>query len=82
MRNSAATAAAAHNLQSSVAALLLMLLTRWSEDPVAAISSTGAPGSLAFNGLFYDNVLSTRRGVSTLNWAKHKLNFKIDSGFV
>jgi hypothetical protein len=55
---------------------------RFTDNPAAATTTTGHPGSLAFKGRFYDNVLGQRKGVTSLSWAKPKLKFDVPDGFV
>jgi len=54
---------------------------RFTENPAAATTTNGAPASLGFNGVFYDNVHGKRRGVTSLVWAKPKLKFAVPNGF-
>ena len=60
----------------AAAAGALPLLRWFAADARAAQSDEGAPASLAFNGSFYDNVAASRRGVTSLAWAKPKMSFK------
>lgn len=53
---------------------------RYSQDPAAAQSKAGGVSSIALNGTFYDSVPSSRRGVTSLVWAKPKMGFKANSG--
>lgn len=49
--------------------------SRYSFDPALATSQEGGQGSLYYEGRFYDNVLSRRRGVTALTWPKPKIKF-------
>lgn len=46
----------------------------FTNDPDNAVKN-GARGSVFFNGRFYDNVFTRRRGRSALNWDKPKIKF-------
>jgi hypothetical protein len=54
---------------------------RFTENPAASTTQQGFPGSLSFNGVFYDNVKGQRRGVTSMSWAKPKLKFDVPNGF-
>jgi hypothetical protein len=47
----------------------------------AATTQNGHPGSISFLGDFYDNVDGSRRGVTSLSWAKPKLKFNLVEDF-
>ena len=47
----------------------------------AATTTQGHPSSISFNGVLYDNVAASRRGVTSLSWAKPKLKFQVPDGF-
>ncbi|CAD7697253.1 unnamed protein product [Ostreobium quekettii] len=53
----------------------LPILHWYSFDPALATSQEGGQGSLYYEGRFYDNVLSRRRGVTALTWPKPKIKF-------
>jgi hypothetical protein len=47
----------------------------------AATTTQGHSGSISFLGNFYDNVDGSRRGVTSLSWAKPKLKFDVIDDF-
>ena len=52
---------------------------RFAPDTAAATSPTGANGSsIYFLGRYYDNLKVHRSGVTSLNWPKPKLKFKLN----
>jgi hypothetical protein len=48
----------------------------------AATTTQGHPGSISFLGDFHDNVAGSRRGVTSLSWAKPKLKFDVVEDFM
>jgi hypothetical protein len=53
---------------------------RFTEDAAAAQSQAGGVSSLFFGGALYDAVKSSRRGVTSLGWAKPKMSFRANGG--
>lgn len=56
-------------------------LARFTDNMAAATTTQGHPSSISFNGVLYDNVATSRRGVTSLSWAKPKLKFQVPDGF-
>lgn len=58
-----------------------MHLGRFTDNAAASATVAGHPGSISFNGVFYDNVFGARRGVTSQSWPKPKLKFDVPNGF-
>ena len=53
----------------------LPILYWFTDDPDASISIDGHRSAVFFDGRFYDNVFTRRRGVTALTWPKPKIKF-------
>jgi hypothetical protein len=60
-----------------VTALSFLGDCRFTNAPEQAITTGGARGSLFYQGRYYDNILSRRRGVTALSWKKPKIKFEL-----